>query len=141
MLASDFHLKLKKLNPKLKVFCGDDSQKPASIWYCKDGVEELTVCGIDKNQVPEFIRFDNEGRIVKGGWRRAVQLIINKGLTSRKRAESIFHTHFNVAPQKVPVIQSKIDRAIADMESRKDYRGVARTDDVVSIGRMVQHQG
>lgn len=99
MLAGVFQRNLRKLNPKLRIWCGDDDSKPASIFYVKHGEFEQ-VCGIDKNWIPENTQFEESGAIKKGGWRRAVRILIQKRLVDRRTAERVFNTHFPYAPRK-----------------------------------------
>lgn len=97
MMASDFQRKLRKLNRKLKIFCGDDDTKPAGIYFVENG-EYMDVCGIDKNWVPEHQERYADGRIKKGGWRRALRILIKRRLIDRHYAERVFGTHLNYSP-------------------------------------------
>jgi len=97
MLAGDFQQKLRKLNPRLKIFCGDSNNTPASIFYVSQGEFE-PICGIDKNSVPEHEIRNEDGTLFKGGWRRAIRILIQRGFVDRYKAEKIFGTHFSVRP-------------------------------------------
>jgi hypothetical protein len=92
MMAGDFQQKLRKLNSKLHIFCGDDPSKPAGIYFVENG-EYMDVCGIDKNWVPEHQERYADGRIKKGGWRRALRIMIQRRLIDRFKAERVFGTH------------------------------------------------
>lgn len=99
MLAGDFQRKLRKLNPNIRIFCSNDDSKPAGIYIVIRG-EYKEICGIDKNYLPEHIQYDENGRIVKGGWRRAIKTLIKKGFIDKKKAESVFSTHLNYSAPK-----------------------------------------
>jgi len=98
MFASDFAIRLKKLNPHLRIYCGDDKSRPASLYHIVNNEEE-TICGIDKSEVPERPIYDEQGHILKSGWIRVLNILIKKGFTSKKRAEKIFTCHLYNTPQ------------------------------------------
>jgi hypothetical protein len=154
MLASTFQKNLKKLNKNLKIWCGDDRTKPAGIYHTVDGEYE-EICGIEKNFVPEYSEYSAQGKMLKGGWRRVLKILLAKKLIDRRESYKYFgHWHEHREPTNT-IEQSQVDKAIADMESRKRYHGkiesplnpgqmidnyVYNTDDVVDIGRMVRKQ-
>ena len=94
MLAGDFERKLRKLNKKLRIFCGDWDTRPAGIFHVVRG-EYTEICGIDKNYVPEYSIMAPHGAHIKGGWRRALRILIRKGLIDRRQAERVFNTHLH----------------------------------------------
>ena len=91
MLAGDFQRKLKKLNRNLKIFCGDWDTRPAGIFHVVKG-EYTELCGIDKHYIPENSIMAPHGAHIKGGWRRALRILIRAGLIDRKAAEALFKT-------------------------------------------------
>jgi hypothetical protein len=101
----------------LKVFCGNDDTKAAGVYIVRRGpVNDMTddyelLCGIDKNYVPEYPIVAEDGRILKGGWRRALYILINEHLVDRKRAERVFSTHLPSTGReiKIPVVRPKRD--------------------------------
>jgi hypothetical protein len=99
MLAGDFQHKLRKLNPKLRIFCGDNDARPAGIFRVVRG-EYTEICGIDKNDIPEHSIFAPHGAHIKGGWRRALKILINMGLIDRTKAEKIFRTRLHYKSPK-----------------------------------------
>jgi hypothetical protein len=106
MLSGDFERKLRKLNPDIRIYCSNDDSKPAGIFWVKPNGEYQEICGIDKNQVPEWPTFDETGAYVKAGWRRALKILINKGFIDRDQAERLFGVHLEYKVTK-PVSSAK----------------------------------
>lgn len=136
MMASDFQLRLRKLNPKLKIYCGDDDSKPAGIFIIRRGEhgDDLggsydQLCSIDKNWVPEHTEFAKNGSIIKGGWRRALKILIQKGLVDRRKAERLFRTDLKykqgkaVRPNPLADHQKKLAEYAHEIESWVAKRG------------------
>src|SRR5579864_491664 len=98
MLSGEFERNLRKLNPKLRIYCGDNKDKPASLYYIVNG-EEITICGVDKNYIPKDVIYDKQGHIVKSGYNRVLKILIKDKLTTKKRAEYIFGYHLYNVPQ------------------------------------------
>lgn len=123
MLSGQFARNLRKLNPKLRIFCGNDDSKPASIYYVRNGEEE-TVCGIDKNYVPEWIVWKEDGSIAKGGWRRALKILVQKKLIDKKKAEKLFRTDLSYKqPKFIPQAKTKLDQSLASRGTFITERG------------------
>ena len=99
MLAGDFQAKLRKLNPKLRIFCGNDDHRPAGIYQVIRG-EYTEICGIDKHYVPEWSIREENGAIIKSGWRRALKILINKGLVDREYAQKLFNARLHYRKPK-----------------------------------------
>lgn len=99
MLAGDFQRKLRKLNSNLRIYCGDWDTRPAGIFHVVLG-EYTEICGIDKHVVPEHSVMAPHGAHIKGGWRRALKILINKGLIDRKKAEKVFRTRLHYKSPK-----------------------------------------
>jgi hypothetical protein len=118
MMASDFQQKLRKLNRKLHIYCGDDVTKPAGIYFVENG-EYMDVCGIDKNWVPEYQERYADGRIKKGGWRRALRILIKRRLVDRFHAERVFSTHLEYSPNdKVKHFEDPIQKRRREAKQR-----------------------
>lgn len=100
MLSGEFERKLRRLNRRLHIFCGDSSRTPAGVFHEasweEDGYEDI--CGIDKSFVPEHSEFNENGTMRKGGWRRVLKLLINRRLIERRTAERVFNTHLEYMP-------------------------------------------
>jgi hypothetical protein len=113
MLSGEFERKLRSLNKNLRIFCGDDNSKPAGIFTIEKG-EYKSICGIDKNYVPEYPEYAENGAIVRSGFRRVVKLLIKQGYIDRKDAESKFRLHFEYpSPRfkyKSPSVREKVQR-------------------------------
>jgi len=100
MLAGDFARKLKKLNKNLRIYCvSDDDWRPAGIFHVVKG-EPVQICGIDKHIVPEYSVMHNSGAHIKGGWRRALKILMKKGLIDRTKAERVFRTRLHYQTPK-----------------------------------------
>lgn len=106
MLSGDFERKLRRLNRKLRIFCGDNDQRPAGIFHVVRG-EFVEICGIDKNQVPERSILAPNGSHIKGGWRRALRILMKQGLIDRAKAEKLFRTRLHY-----PTPRNKVKRNI-----------------------------
>lgn len=154
MLASTFQKNLKKLSPKLRIYCGDDKTKPAGIYHIVRGEYE-EICGIEKNFVPEYSEYNLYGKMVKGGWRRALKILLQMKLIDRRRSYKYFGHWDEHTEPSLTIEKQEVDKAIIDMESRKRYTGkiesplnpgqmvdnwVTRTDDIVGIGRMIRNK-
>ena len=98
MLAGDFQKNLRKLNPKIRIYCGDWDTRPTGIYHIVNG-EYTEICGIDKHYIPERSIKAPHGAHIKGGWRRALRILINQGLVDRRKAEKLFRTRL---PYRVP---------------------------------------
>lgn len=99
MLAGTFQSKLRRLNSNLRIYCGDNSARPAGIFHVVRG-EYTELCGVDKNEVPEHSIFDANGAHIKGGWRRALKILIKMGLVDRRSAQKVFRTNLNYKSPK-----------------------------------------
>lgn len=137
MLSGTFQKYIKRLNPELKIACGNDNTKPAGLFLYKFG-EEINICGIDKNFIPEHSIFDDYGHMIKSGWRRPITILISLKLVNRKQAENLFSTKFDKLERKHFSIISAINKALNDAETRK-INNKFRTDDIVDIGGMIKN--
>lgn len=93
MLSGDFERKLRKLNKNIRIFCGNDNRFSAGIFIVSRSGEYVEICGADKNYVPEFTSYADDGRIIRSGWRRILKILINKGLIARKATEKEFRAN------------------------------------------------
>lgn len=90
MLAGDFQRKMRKLNRNLRIWCGDNDKMAAGIFIVSPQGEFEDICGIDKNYVPRYTEYREDGGLRKGGWQRALKILIGKGLIDRRKAEKEF---------------------------------------------------
>jgi hypothetical protein len=144
MIMPAFIGKLRKLNNRLKILGTDDRSKPLGLYYFKNLMPEY-ILAVDRNWLREFTEYDSVGHITHGGWRRVVQMLINKKLVSRKKAEILFSTDFNKIARKRVLEEKSIDRAIrqaADIKTDKAGNPVQdfKSDDVVDIARMIHKE-
>jgi len=112
MLSGDFERKLRKVNPHIRIFCSDSDYTPAGIFTVLPNGEYQSICGVDKNMLPEHTIYNPDGSILKSGYRRALKILINRGYIDRRKAERVFSTHLEYkAPTKskyTPSIASKL---------------------------------
>ena len=124
MLAGDFVRKLRILNPELRIACGNDDSKPAGIfWVDRTGTDQ-SVCGIDKNYIPEWIVWNDDGSIRKGGWRRALKILIDRKLVDRRKAESVFGVDLTYRqPRFVAPVRTDINQRLKSLGTEIIQRG------------------
>src|SRR5258708_10047564 len=158
MQTRDFERKLRKLNPKLHIYYGYDDSKSAGVWYDAPGwsgseVEEM--CGVPKDNVPEWSEMSSTGKMLKGGWNRILKLLIAKGIIDR----SATYRYFGYWDEhKFPgfyVETSQVEKAIKDVETHRvimkrienplcDGEMISvktyRKDDIVDIGHLIKGQ-
>lgn len=160
MLSGDFARKLKQLNKNLRISCGDDPKRAACLYYSvynmgvdEDETDYVEICGIDKNEVPEWLILDETNHIVKSGWRRVLNILISRKLVDKRKAENLFRTSFDKAV-RIPINRDTdpILTAIRQAEEMNLMRKAAsrlpadvakktyRTDDLMDIGRMIHKQ-
>lgn len=94
-----FYRKLKQLNPRLRIWCGDDDSKPAGLYHIKNG-EFTEICGVDKGDIPERMIYRADGSILKSGWRRTLKVLIKQRLIDKAKAEKVFH--YSYETRKTP---------------------------------------
>lgn len=139
MFASDFQHKLRKLNKKLRIYCGDDDSKPAGIYYVESGEYE-PVCGIDKHWLPEWPMRDEKGHILKGGWRRPLKILIGMKLVDRRQAERVFGTQIigTREPSTDKPYVNRIQKEILDATTRgmvREGKPVMKKDEIMDLAR------
>lgn len=132
MLAGDFQAKLRRINPKLRIFAGDDPKRAAAIYDPAD--PEIALVGIDKNYVYEWPRYDATGRMVSGGWRRAITILIKTGYVDKRKAQQVFGTEFNAKRPKVVVADDPIRKAVDEIRNHAK----ANRLDVQDVAQMIR---
>lgn len=132
MEASQFQNKLRRLNPRLRIFCGNDDSKPAGIYTLeKDGYE--LICGISKNFIPEFSIRDDKGHIVVGGWNRVIKILVAEKLIDRHTSYKYFG-HWD--EHRVPEWQQERSDIDKEMEAVQ-AKGYWKPEEIVDIGREI----
>lgn len=113
MLSGDFIAALRILNPKLRVFSLGDNARAAGIYYLDASGAYEDVCAIDKNEIPEFPVFDENGRLAKVGWRRAVFILLQNRLTTTRRIRRVWPGFFlRRTPTYRPATRPGLDRTM-----------------------------
>lgn len=140
MLAGDFQRNLRKCNRNLRIWCGDDDKRAAGIFYVKNS-EYTELCGIDKNYVPEYMEWNDNGTIRKGGWRRAIEILIKMKLIDQRIANKVFGTTFDKrkqpeAPTQEDMIQKEIDRATT-ANMMKMGKPVLKKDELMDLSNEI----
>lgn len=146
MLSGEFQRKLRKCTRKLHIFCRDNPNRPAGIFKVNQFSEYEEVCGIDKNFVPENTTVREDGLILKGGWRRAIEILIKQKLVDRHTAERVFHTHFDFRPRKVVIayetdkIKKGIEKAYVE-NMVKTGKPALKKDELMDFAKEVNKEG
>lgn len=147
MMPGVFERKLKQLNRRLFIFCGDDPNRPAGLHIRHaNGTVEM-ICSVDKNRMPEYMIQDNEtGEILKGGWRRVLRILAEKRLIRRADADRAFgriiwRTLGSPDPIGTAIERARIEAAKRGLAESEKIGGVAdpdyrNFDDMVDIARM-----
>jgi hypothetical protein len=129
MLSGDFQKAVRKLNPKLRICSLENSKHAAGLYYIDPYEGYISVCGVDKNYLPERTEVDEIGHILKSGWRRVVNILLARQLTSREKVKKVWPSFFE---QRIPPvsfcnddpIQKKIWQYETDEENKRGVRGM-----------------
>lgn len=114
MIPGDFERKLRQCNSCLKIIPPPDLHtRPAGLYFTAPK-ELIQICGVDTVIIPEREFVDSVGRIIKRGWRKVVQILIDKGYVKKSIAERVYQTRFGLETLRPPtVIQLKDEIDIA----------------------------
>ena len=158
MFTKDFERKIRKLNPKLHIWYGNDDNKHACVWYDEptyQGSEFYQLAGIPKYVVPEWSKLNKQGKMVVGGWHRILEMLVSKKLINQHQSYIYFgHWDTHQRPDYI-TDKSQLDKAIYEVETsrhrmvqidnplnngEKIWTKVYNPDDIVDIGHMVKEQ-
>ena len=144
MLYCTFYNKLKKLNPRLRIY-GDDTapSRPRGLYVVdKLGMSQKHICGISANggMVYELTERRWDGYILRQGWRRVVKMLVKQGIVDQKKAGYEFGTSFSENQIKgYSVEKDPLTRAWAEAKQRGfEQTGIENyvsQDDLVDIHR------
>lgn len=156
MLSGTFASKIRKLNQNLRIFCGDDPKRAATLYFSKFNMgweinpeDYVEICAVDKNYLPEDPVTDGKCHLVKGGWRRVINMLIARKLVNKQKAERLFNTRFNRAAVTAnDLVNDPVQSALRDAQERgrgpteaDGVRGTHyRTDDMMDIAAMIRKQ-
>lgn len=104
------------------------------------------VCGVDKNYVPELTTQRQDGLILKGGWRRAINILIKAKLVEKRIAERVFNTRFDFRPRKITIeyesdkIKHAIEKATVDNMVRTGKPALNK-DQIMDFAKEVNKEG
>jgi hypothetical protein len=133
MTLGEFSRNLKKLNSNLRIFA-KDTGKPAGINLLFDN-EYVSICSIDKNEIPMDSIRDQIGRYIKGGWRRALKVLIDRRLVSREKAEHIFNTRLQSPNPAFNFSADPVMKQLHSIRKQRINRGGTRIDGRVGFKR------
>ncbi len=120
MLAGDFARKLKQLNNRLNIYCLDDDNKPAGLFYVKKG-EYIPICSVDKNEIPKHAVANEQNKILKSGWQRTLKILIMRKLVSKHEAERVFEP-LDRCKVKIYKEEDSVAR-VDELYDKKRYQG------------------
>jgi hypothetical protein len=122
MHVREFARKLKKLNKNLWIAIKDNPNTPAGL-HIVIGGEPIFICGVDKGELPRHTQWNEEGRIIKGGWFRVLKILLQRDLIDRRQTEKVFRTGLNFPYQRVTADQDPVLKAIHEKAAEIVRRG------------------
>lgn len=152
MNAGEFARKLQKCNRNLRVWHPARRDVPSCVVLLV-GNEYETMCGFDKNDVPEFtITEPITGRIVKSGWRRTLNILVAKKALDQRTVKRVFGYEITGRQKQVFVLQDDPIKAAEKQAKERGMReaekkfGVAdpnarKLEDLIQIAKMYKKQG
>lgn len=129
MLSGDFQKAVRKLNPSLRICSLESSKNAAGLYYIDPFEGYIAVCGVDKNYLPERTEIDEVGHILKSGWRRVVNILLARKLTTQEKVKRVWPSFFEQHSPPVAFcnddpIQKKIWQYETDEENKRGVRGL-----------------
>lgn len=111
-LSGEFERVLRRLNPFLHIYCGDEDHRPAGLFLVKDGqVEELG--GVDKNMIPDQSLVALDGKVIKKGWRAVLTMLLARRLIKAGDVRRVVPQFFSkVRPFAHEFQKREIDEAV-----------------------------
>lgn len=94
MLQITWYLKLRELNPKLRVCQFENSKHLPGVYYVHEREGIVDVCATDLYHIPALPEYDSRGLMVKSGYRRVVHTLLALKLTSREKVRKVFPGFF-----------------------------------------------
>lgn len=145
MIYDTFKQKLRKLNPRLKIFETHEAEKgPWGLYELSPmGTSIEHICGVS---VRNGIIYENterrwDGYILRQGWRRIIKILISKKLVDRHKAAKVFSTSFDgnrgngFVMQKDPLTKAWNEAKARGFQKTGDSNFV-ELDDMIDIHRM-----
>lgn len=144
MLYCTFYQKIRKLNPRLRIY-GDDlaPTRPWGLYEVGKWGEKLThICGISNSggMVYELTERRWDGYILRQGWRRVLKMLVKRNLVDPKKAASEFGTSFEGNRGRgVHIETDPLTRAMTEAKARglgkTGIENYVEVDDLVDIHR------
>jgi hypothetical protein len=135
MLQHVWYQKLRQLCPKLKVCQFSSSSHLPGIYYIHEREGIFDICATDKDWVPALPEFDNNGKMIKSGYRRVIMTLLQLKLTTPQKVKQLFPGFFEChypKPSSVQVASTHQRWCQMMSEERKRFNilGDARQVDV-----------
>jgi hypothetical protein len=145
--------KLKQCNKNLRIWHPHHDFIPSALLLLGFNCSYESVCGIDKNEVPEFTIIEPySGRIIKAGWRRTLNILVKKNIVTQESVRRVFGVHITGQQKQTfkllddPIKTAEKAAKLRGMEESQRKYGVAdpdyrRLDDLVDIAKMYKKEG
>lgn len=132
---------LKVLNPNLRICAFENSTRLAGLYLYGDSLYE-DICGVDKNRVPPYAKFDDAGHVVESGWRRTIWILYANGYTTREKVLRVCRGFFDyracAADRFVGGIAGDpIDNKILKWQSQSET-GELSAEQILELGQDIQ---
>ena len=140
MYGGEFQRCLRRLNPKLRICCGETSHA-AGIYYIDPQEGYITVCGVDKGFVPVATTVDEVGHILKSGWYRVVMILLARKLTTPRQVQKVWPNFF--LSRIPPAVWSTADPILSKIKTygteEEAIHGEAKLseDQIIDVAEMV----
>lgn len=136
MYGGEFLRCLRKLNPKLRVCCGE-TDHAAGIYYIDPQEGYIQVCGVDKGWVPVATTVDEVGHILKSGWYRVVNILLTQKLTTREKVRDVWPGFFGARVPSaewstIDPILGKIGKFVTEEENKRGDQGLT-ADQIMEV--------
>lgn len=136
MYSGEFQRCLRRLNPKLRICCGETSHA-AGIYYIDPFEGYIQVCGVDKGWVPVATTVDDVGHILKSGWYRVVKILLANKLTTPRKVQEVWPNFFL---SRIPAatwynqdaIVRKIGKFVSEEEDKRGDQGMT-ADQIMEV--------
>ena len=141
LYGSEFQRCLRRLNPKLRVCCGE-TKYAAGIYYIDPVEGYIQVCGVDKGWVPVETTVDEVGHILKSGWYRVVKILLSEKLTTPRQVQRVWPGFFEARVPKAewstmdPILK-KIGSFVTEEENKRGMQGMT-ADQIMEVSEDVK---
>ena len=107
MILGTLERKLKTLNSRIRVY-STASIPISGVYIASPNLCELEhIGGVDRDNPQEHVSYNTDGSIRRGGWRRILKVLVERGLVDRYKAERLFQTHLEYKRSHKPRAKDK----------------------------------